>query len=1173
MSTYVGNTSKYYKRLYHPKYGEEKDPKGTTYVEDDYHGESLKHNFIIRDEGRNNQFFVILHKNFIPPSIGQYWHEVVNGPLPQKIYLDVDFELEKHGFRAKTYEEARDNAEAIINVIYEQIVYVFNGYYAQSDFAFITTQDLFICDSSGFGDFPREVPDPQHPNQTIKTIVRDYKLSKHILVAPHKYAVWNSKENQHFTLDVAKCIEGVNHVYAEAIDLSVHKSTSFLRILGCFKKDSTRRKMFQTFGHQCQDNSQLLTSMVTYVKGLTMLSPKVTNFDFDGKLIKAKPVDLTVLDDDRQKAYELLRKYLGDEELAKFEFRNVTGNSINFNRLTPSKCKICDRVHDADHTLYVIIVRTAGKRMYKKAMLKCRHKPNTAIDIGLIDNVNVEETILTSRSAYNLANNEKLEHSEFEDLQASQMTKYSDKEMHDFENALTLIVRAFMKMGKSKAMIRFLQKYYPTIEKSLQPARIAIITFRQTFAVETYKKLRGEGFVLYSDIDGKIMDDRIIIQVESLHRLEIGGKESQFDLLILDEAESILDQIDSKLSKDFNHMFAIFSWLMKYSKRVIVLDAYIGSRTYNVLKQFRPVSSFHFHWNTYKNATADTYNFTSNLPVLVKRMFASIDAKKNIAIFSNSLNGADILRSVLGRKYPGIKMVYYSSKTSRKLKKDDFSKVDESWSRYQVLLATPTVTAGISFEKEHFHEVYAYFIDRSCTVESSLQMLGRVRNVRDHNYYLYVDSRPKSLLTNVNEILEAAKRRILEVSPEDAFPNCEYTEEGQLIIPESAYRTVWLYNTRSRNLSRNRFYGRLMAYIKDGGSKIEFMDHSGDMKEISQSINYAKEENGYCNAKEIADAPDISDEEEIIINQKLADEQAEPSDIAKLARKKFRRVYGYKGQLTIETLEKYNRRERMAQFTNLTTMLPVKLGTSGDDFIKDMFKRASAELATKNQEIEIAYEHGALAGISDRSMVVDSLQDSERYNLPISIFRHKFIHRYLKAFKFESIFDEQATPLDTITDECLKQPDVQKMVSEIDIEMKEKYGTSDVIDLHSCTTPELMFKKVLCALNKAMRLTYGMCLTHHQNIGTEYYICQNPHFTFNSETNKFEIIPLEHNPELDSRFSEQPRSVSPVIKADIEAALTLSQGIVQEIPIITEPRKQRFSIAIAQALLDDSDEV
>jgi hypothetical protein len=114
-------------------------------------------------------------------------------------------------------------------------------------------------------------------------------------------------------------------------------------------------------------------------------------------------------------------------------------------------------------------------------------------------------------------------------------------------------------------------------------------------------------------------------------------------------------------------------------------------------------------------------------------MLYDLSAGKKICIPASSLEEAETLYEIIKEKFPSLSVRFYSSKTPIMEKKEHFSNVSMWWV-CDVLIYTPTVSAGISFELDHFDKIYAYFSDKSCSVETTMQMLGRVRSLRDKTY-------------------------------------------------------------------------------------------------------------------------------------------------------------------------------------------------------------------------------------------------------------------------------------------------------------------------------------------------------------------------------------------------------------------------------------------------------
>ena len=86
-------------------------------------------------------------------------------------------------------------------------------------------------------------------------------------------------------------------------------------------------------------------------------------------------------------------------------------------------------------------------------------------------------------------------------------------------------------------------------------------------------------------------------------------------------------------------------------------------------------------------------------------------------------------------------MLVYNSSTSETL--DD---VDELWTSCELLVYSPSITAGVSFERLHFDCLVAYLKNSSYspTVDITLQQLFRVRCLVDGRMYLYIQEQESS---------------------------------------------------------------------------------------------------------------------------------------------------------------------------------------------------------------------------------------------------------------------------------------------------------------------------------------------------------------------------------------------------------------------------------------------
>jgi len=108
--------------------------------------------------------------------------------------------------------------------------------------------------------------------------------------------------------------------------------------------------------------------------------------------------------------------------------------------------------------------------------------------------------------------------------------------MRPYEVQTTLLVHAMMKMGKSKGLLNLDREHF-----SGAGMRKVILSFRHTFSSEIKDKFPD--FTLYSDVKGPLKQERLIVQVESLHRLAIDVGIEPPDLKGRKELEGPCDDI------------------------------------------------------------------------------------------------------------------------------------------------------------------------------------------------------------------------------------------------------------------------------------------------------------------------------------------------------------------------------------------------------------------------------------------------------------------------------------------------------------------------------------------------------------------------------------------------------------------------------------------------------
>ena len=118
-----------------------------------------------------------------------------------------------------------------------------------------------------------------------------------------------------------------------------------------------------------------------------------------------------------------------------------------------------------------------------------------------------------------------------------------------------------------------------------------MITYRQSLTNDLYGSFKEYGFKNY--LDGHYNANRIICQVESLYKLSqtiFDGYYTddipEYDLVIIDEIESILNHYRSTTIKDKEDTFSILKDIVYNSKKLLVLDGDFNNRSYDFISYF-----------------------------------------------------------------------------------------------------------------------------------------------------------------------------------------------------------------------------------------------------------------------------------------------------------------------------------------------------------------------------------------------------------------------------------------------------------------------------------------------------------------------------------------------------------------------------------------------------------
>jgi len=348
---------------------------------------------------------------------------------------------------------------------------------------------------------------------------------------------------------------------------------------------------------------------------------------------------------------------------------------------------------------------------------------DTSILKDLDAHVKVQENVLTIDQRY-LLDKDKLLNDETPFVQHV-------KHFLDDQQCKSLNIKSPYDTGKTQ-LLKSILRDYPQFKKVL------MVTYRITLAYEFESVFSEFDFANYKN--GDFTGDHLINQTESLLRLtDETNVLPKYDLIIMDEIESVLNQFNSPTFKGkASNTFELLVALCKNpTTKIISLDGDMADRSFTFIEYFNNALTIKNTCN-FNNKTLNMYMVTKEeLRAFETKLMTDLGNNLKLVIPSMSATyGYELLKSI-NEKFPDKKVLIYTSTTSDN-EKQDIKGIVDLWSSADVVIYTPTIEAGVSFDVAgHFDKLYGYMCGGSCAQRSYLQMLSRVRKFNTTEFNLY----------------------------------------------------------------------------------------------------------------------------------------------------------------------------------------------------------------------------------------------------------------------------------------------------------------------------------------------------------------------------------------------------------------------------------------------------
>ena len=296
----------------------------------------------------------------------------------------------------------------------------------------------------------------------------------------------------------------------------------------------------------------------------------------------------------------------------------------------------------------------------------------------------------------------------------------------------TLLVRGFMSTGKTRLVENLVRDVGPD-------ATVLVVSCNTSLAVALHARIGGD---LYVTSDRKVRHPELkdfrrpIVQLDSLWLL--GCRPTPWDLVVLDESETLFSRCTSaQLARPRSTWYQLIKYLRK-ARRVVVLDAYLSSRTCEVIAHCRDPARCRVLVNTYARDNR-TYYDVSDPVEWEKRMYDAVEAGKNIFVAANSKALAKRVDAELRRRFPDRVQVLCTADTPDREKMAMYRDPNGAFERATVVVVSPCLPVGVDCTLDTFDVMFLYACNRSSVAREVHQLSYRLRALRDEAVYVCVE--------------------------------------------------------------------------------------------------------------------------------------------------------------------------------------------------------------------------------------------------------------------------------------------------------------------------------------------------------------------------------------------------------------------------------------------------
>ena len=837
---------------------------------------------------------------------------------------------------------------------------------------------------------------------------------------------------------------------------------------------------------------------------------------------------------------------------------------VNTVRISPSYCDICDRTHEHDNTLYLLVFNEDAEKMMRGCI---RSKETRYVTGGT--NTTKKSKDHQLKNAIKKANDPKHckrlnnpflvnDNSTIAPVHCFNTTYCADYKPLMGDSTEIIAIRAPMGRGKSYA----LKLKVKSILQKKPKVKIIINSFRVSLADKYKADYDALGFFCYNTDRAKIIDNdtpRIIIQLDSYGRIRWRGRDNKPDLLVLDEITQVRQHITGKTFLNQQNRcrnWEAFKWCVRTAKQIVMMDANLTSEDIKFINDIRRkkinepypsdmnpyVENCNIYCASDKPKNGNAY-ITTNHITIIRQAHKELKQGKRVYIAHNgSKENIHAVNKYLQGTNPDIKSLVICQDTLHQQKvKDALKDPNAEFAKYSLVMCSPSIQSGISYDRRDnaaFDTVCGIFGNRSNMSADAVQMLHRIRHPTNKNIYVSINNSnetPFLTTADMKHKISINTEHLTDKRDEDAlFEMCKGTinDEGAYMITNNDYMRVYLNNQELRARDRKQYIKHFVWYLQHEGHTAKVLKLEEEEKDtaaisriIRKVLKQVKEGIIADYNKLLGTSINISTDDAKTISKKIENNTHTDEEKATLDKRNLLKHYNMPSdaQPSNEWFDLYNNKSVKKHYTNMRYMS--KYDTTAE-CLQDI-KRKEQNNAIYNQKS--AEERG---DCHTTSKVMDIVSTTTRFKQYVLLFS------MLNIIGFSGLHDtiiitkdDLLLGLQTIKDRYLSTAEVHKTV----LILNKRVGK--IKKITKLATDKGFLKGMLEFINGSIKAQFGVKISSTDHTRTAYTLVnkytEDQIFTINPIDDK-KHIPVLRIEEVEAEEPLQNDDPYEVIEPDKE---------------------------------------